>query len=283
MPVQTRAQEFQRKDLDQKELKSEQSESATSESQIANILQQQQDLLNHSTSTMTDKLINTILSNDVNKLPKFGGKSDDNVYKWLKDVTIELNLVNLTDAQKLSVIQTCLVDDARRWFINNKLLIVDWDTFEYQMKKAFSLPLHQELALRKVGARQQGSSETVLHYYNDMIELFDMIDINMTDQYKVAYLKASLKVSLKKEVMRKDPQTATQFLEMARIEEKLESSLHMPIQNEFSSSVDYLSALRSPPRTAALQPKFEQNSKRIRCFRCNKIGHFARNCFSKNY
>ena len=71
-----------------------------------------------------------------------------------------------------------------------------------QLQKTFASPVHQELALRKVGSRQQAFDETILHYYNDMIELFDMIDINMSDQYKVAYLKAGLKVSLKREVMR---------------------------------------------------------------------------------
>ncbi|CAF1414315.1 unnamed protein product [Rotaria sordida] len=63
---------------------------------------------------MTEKLVNTILSNNFYKLPKFGGKSNENVNKWLTDITNELNMVKLNDQQKFSVIQTFLVDDARR-------------------------------------------------------------------------------------------------------------------------------------------------------------------------
>ncbi|CAF4866528.1 unnamed protein product, partial [Rotaria socialis] len=93
---------------------------------------------------------------------------------------------------KYSVVQTFLVDDARRWFINNMSTINDWSTFSIEIHKTFSSIMHQELALKKVGSRQQAYDETVLHYYNDMIELFDMIDLNMNDHYKIAYLKVGL-------------------------------------------------------------------------------------------
>ncbi|CAF1495132.1 unnamed protein product [Rotaria sp. Silwood1] len=97
---------------------------------------------------MTEKLINTILSNNLDKLPKFGGKSNENVNKWLTDITNELNIVKLNDEQKFSVIQTFLVDDARRWYINNMSMINDWSTFSIQLQKTFSSIFHQELALK---------------------------------------------------------------------------------------------------------------------------------------
>ncbi|CAF3618099.1 unnamed protein product [Rotaria sp. Silwood1] len=233
--------------------------------------------------TMTEKLINTILSNNLDKLPKFGGKSNENVNKWLTDITNELNMVKLNDQQKLSVIQTFLVDDARRWFINNMSMMTDWSTFSIQLQKTFSSILHQELALKQVGSRQQGLNETVLHYYNEMMELFDMIDLNMNEQYKVAYLKAGLKISLKKEVMRRDPKTAAQFLELAQAEEKLDLSLNIQMDNLQLSNFDSLAAIKpsikvDPPQ----QRKPYQSSSKFRCYRCNRVGHFARNCFSKN-
>lgn len=62
----------------------------------------------------------------------------------------------------------------------------------------------------------------------------------------MAYLKTGLKVSLKWEVMRYDPQTSAEFLEAAQSEEKLEASLNVSVNNESSSNTDYFSALRSP-------------------------------------
>ncbi|CAF1363628.1 unnamed protein product [Rotaria sordida] len=204
---------------------------------------------------MTEKLVNTILSNNFYKLPKFGGKSNENVNKWLTDITNELNMVKLNDQQKFSVIQTFLVDDARRWFINNMSIMNDWSTFSIQLQKTFSSILHQELALKKVGSRQQGLDETVLHYYNDMIELFDMINLNMNEQYKVGYLKAGLKISLKKEVIRRDPKTAVQFLELAQAEEKLDLSLNIQMDTLPSSNVDSLSAIKSPVKFYSQQQR----------------------------
>ena len=278
MPVETR----QQKELDQKQVKTDLEPTTVSQTENKDILFEEQ-LTRSSPFVMGGKLINTILSNSVEKWPKFCGKNNENVSKWLKDITNELNLVKLTDEQKLSVIQTCLVDDARRWFINNMSSLTTWNSFVSQLQKTFSSPIHQELALRKVGTRQQAVDETVLHYYNDMVELFDIIDINMSDQYKVAYLKAGLKVSLKREVMRYDPQTSTEFLEVAQSEEKLEASLNALVNNESSLNTDYFSALRSNMQSAPGQNRFDWKSKQLRCFRCNRPGHFARNCFSKNY
>jgi hypothetical protein len=233
---------------------------------------------------MAEKLINRVLSNNVDKLPKFGGKHNENVSKWLKDITNELNLIQLMDTQKLSIIQTFLVDDARRWFINNMANMTEWSTFVTQIYKTFSSPLHQELALKQVGNRQQGLDETVLHYFNDMMELLDMIDMKMIDQYKVAYLKAGLKVSLKKEVMRKDPKTPVEFLELAQGEEKLESSLSIQMEDIQPPSADYLSIFKSHGKSNPSQQKKPwQTSNRSRCYTCNRVGHFARDCFSKNY
>ncbi|CAF4955322.1 unnamed protein product [Rotaria sp. Silwood1] len=208
--------------------------------------------------TMTEKLINTIVSHNLDKLPKFSGKSNENVTKWLRDITNELNMVKLNDQQKYSVIQTFLVDDARRWFINNMSTINDWSTFSIEIHKTFSSIMHHELALKKVGSRHQDCDETVLHYYNDMIELFDMIDLNMNDHYKVSYLKAGLKTSLKKEVIRRDPKTAVQFLELAQAEEKLDLSLNIEMNNLQFSHIDSVSAIKSSIKPYSQQQPQQQ-------------------------
>ncbi|CAM2716471.1 unnamed protein product [Rotaria socialis] len=228
--------------------------------------------------TMTDKLINTLLSHNLDKLPKFSGKSNENVTKWLRDIANELNMVKLDDQQKYSVVQTFLVDDARRWFINNMSTINDWSTFSIEIHKTFSSIMHQELALKKVGSRQQAYDETVLHYYNDMIELFDMIDLNMNDHYKIAYLKVGLKTSLKKEVIRRDPQTVAQFLELAQAEEKLDLSLNMEMNILQLSHIDSVSAIKSSIKPYLSSPQQQQQQQQYKLYqsstnvRCYKLG-----------
>lgn len=234
---------------------------------------------------MAEKLINTVLSNNLSKVPKFSGKGNENVIKWIKDVTNELNLLKLDDVQKLSVVQTFLLDDARRWFINNLELLKDWAIFIDQIQRAFASPVHQELAMKKVGSRQQNMDETVLHYYNDMLELFDMIDIRMPIAYKVAYLKAGLKSSIKKEVVRRNPTNPQELLEIAQAEEKLDAAMIWSSGLETEVDTDHLNAMRYPSRSFPITSRRQggTSNTNFRCYNCNRVGHFARNCFSKNY
>lgn len=132
MPVETRQQELKQKESDQKLVKTDLERTAVSQSENKDILVEEQ-LTRSCPFVMSGKLINTLLSGSVEKWPKFCGKNNENVSKWLKDITNELNLVKLTDEQKLSVIQTSLVDDARKWFINNMSSMTIWNSFVSQL------------------------------------------------------------------------------------------------------------------------------------------------------
>jgi hypothetical protein len=326
--VKTRQQVLEQEQANQKQVSQELERLSAIEIEQTNNLQEQQHIVYQSIlSTMADKINKTIAANTVEKLPKFSGRSDENVKKWVIVITNEFNLIQFDDKQKFALIHVILLDDARRWFINNMCDIKDWSTFVIQIQETFESTIHQELAIRKVGSRQQGISETVMQYYNDMVELFDMIDSDMNDELKVAYLKTGIKVSLKKDVMRKDPKNPVQFLKVAQEEEKLDSSIFIQTDDTHQSTINSFSRTKSSPRPYSAQqqyqqqPQYQQQSQnqqqqyqpqpqnqqqeyqqnqqqrqyqqqeqqpwqssiRARCYRCNKEGHFARDCFSKNY
>jgi len=134
--VQTRQQSHIQEQIDQLQIIEEFQRLSVIEVEQTNNLSEQEHIVYRPLSfVMSEKLINTILSHSVDKLLKFGGKNNENVNKWLTDIIKELDLVNLNDPQKFSVIQTFLVDDARRWFLNNKSRINDWSSFVLQIQK----------------------------------------------------------------------------------------------------------------------------------------------------
>lgn len=231
---------------------------------------------------MDEKLTISLLSNSSDKLPKFSGKNSENVVRWLTKVTNELNVFKLTDAQKLLMVPSVLLDDARQWYVNNLDIIIDWATFSREIQKAFSSPVHRNLAIKQIGNRVQGMEESVLHYYHEVMELCDMIDQEMKDELKVGYLLAGVKLSLQKEVMRKNPKTPKEFLTVAQEEEKLDLSINIQMNHDLTSTIDSLSAIKSGNKSSL--PYKPMNTQRpIRCFNCRKIGHIARNCYSKNF
>jgi hypothetical protein len=180
---------------------------------------------------MVDKMLASRISKQLDQWPTFSGKLTENVTKWLKDITKELILAKFDDSQKLSVIQTYLIDDARKWFINNMETLDTWATFNEAIKQTYSSTFAMEAAISQVAQRYQGFDETVMHYYNDMMELFDVMDNSMNDLLKVNYLKHGLKLSLKKEVSRKNPLTPSEFITAAQEEENLDYSITASSQN----------------------------------------------------
>ncbi|CAF1616102.1 unnamed protein product [Didymodactylos carnosus] len=242
-------------------------------------------------------------------LPTFSGKLTENVPKWLKDITNELNLVKFDDSQKLGIIQTYLVDDARKWFTNNMRTLETWSEFNEAIEKTYSSTFAKEVAISQLGQRRQGLDETVMHYYNDMMELFEVMDDRMSDSLKVSYLKSGLKLSLKKEVRRKNPPTPSEFIKAAQEEESLDYSMaasmhNMEIQNNETKRITTTTMINSTlihqnyHYTSYPQHQFQNDGKNYYarttssikqhlpyqyqqqlCYKCNKSGHFARDWF----
>ena len=233
-------------------------------------------------SNMDEKLTISLLSNSSDKLPKFGGKNSENVSKWLTKITNELDVFKLSDGQKLLMIPSVLVDDARQWYVNNLAKLVDWSTFSREIQKSFSSPVHRSLAIKQIGNQRQGLEETVLHYYHEIMELCDTIDSEMKDELKVGYLLNGVKMSLQKEIMRQNPKTASEFLIIAQAEEKLDLSINIQMTADSISTMDSCSAIK-PQVKPSVPYKSAYPRKSIRCFNCYKFGHIARDCFSKNY
>ncbi|CAF4035494.1 unnamed protein product, partial [Didymodactylos carnosus] len=96
--------------------------------------------------------------------------------------------------------------------------------------KTYSSPAAKQLAAQQLQSRRQGLQESVMHYYNEILQLCETMDSQMTDQSKLIYLLQGLKLSLQKEVARQEPKTPLEFIQVAQKEERLDQSYTQAMQ-----------------------------------------------------
>jgi len=92
---------------------------------------------------MAEELFNAILLNSLEKLPLFGGQRNENVEKWLEEITDGLNFAGFYDDQKVRVIHTYLTGEAREWIIKNMSVLDSWSTFVGAISRAHSSSVQQ--------------------------------------------------------------------------------------------------------------------------------------------
>ncbi|CAF5151747.1 unnamed protein product, partial [Rotaria magnacalcarata] len=78
-----------------------------------------------------------LLLSHIEKLPKFTGRSKQNVSKWLREVNQTMHLLKLSDMEKLFYIPSCLEADAKDWFFDNYHFVPSWSLFVQKLLDTF--------------------------------------------------------------------------------------------------------------------------------------------------
>ncbi|CAF2100470.1 unnamed protein product [Rotaria magnacalcarata] len=278
---------------------------------------------------MTEKTVATLLSKTLEQIPKYSGKPDQNADEWMKDLTAEFHMADITESQALKIISTFLDGHPKQWFIENITIFESWNVFKTQFLHIYSSASSKQLASNHLRTRQQRYDEAVIEYYTDAIKLCKLVDPNMTDASKLDHFYHGLKSSLMKDVLRGAPSTPADFLEQARREENLDRLVTTSIprtndndtqainysNNSWCRSTQSAEPIRRPnssniysggysttgysprpvynrfhhqssPRYPSQAQQSSSNalhyqSRPLRCYLCNKPGHFGRDCRSE--
>ncbi|CAF1359797.1 unnamed protein product [Didymodactylos carnosus] len=169
----------------------------------------------------------------------FSGENNENVTKWLKDVTNAFKLAGFSDTEKNKSISTFLRDHALTWYTHNMDDMDIWSKFNDNVQKPYSSPLVKEQAASsKPSTRCRRSSYTLL----------STSTITSTQIY---------------------PQHQQMF------------------PHQYGPSY-YLKAQQQYPGVNTNYYRYQQTQQQRlpplpRCYQCNRTGHFARDCWSKNF
>ncbi|CAF0992551.1 unnamed protein product [Didymodactylos carnosus] len=237
---------------------------------------------------MTDKIIAALTTKRLEHTPTFSGKNNVNVTKWLKDVTNAFKLAGFSDTEKNKSISTFLRDDALTWYTHNMDDMNTWSKFNDDVQKTCSSPLVKEQAAKQLRNRQQGVEEALIHYYNDIMDLY---------------------------VTRQEPKNPLEFIKVAQKEECLDQAYAIndvyTNNNQISAAISTITSTQIYPQHQQMfphqycpsdYPKAQQQypggntnyyryqrtqQQRLpplpRCYQCNRTGHFAHDCWLKNF
>ncbi|CAF3359308.1 unnamed protein product [Rotaria socialis] len=212
-----------------------------------------------SSSLATLHLQQTIADEIIKKPTYFRGSKDD-VIDWLDNLEQRFKMAQWNDEQKLQYITVHLQDDAHRWWARVSGTITTWSSFIEAVTKAFGSTKAQQLAFEQLKCYKQTVNQSVIQYYDKIMELCKKVDLAMPDSLKLKYLMAGIRDSLKLHVALQDPKTTEIFLSMAR---KLEDTLSLTSSNgELHSDHINVNAVKfSEPlvRPSIPQQSFKQN------------------------
>ena len=158
---------------------------------------------------------------DLIKNPKIFRGAKDDVQKWLEDFEHLVEIADIPECTRLSLIAYSLRGDALQWYKNNKNLFISWKIFVNEIKRAFTSSFHAELAFQKLEAYSQGENQSIRNFYNEVLKLCKEADSQMSDSTKLKNLLNKAKPSIQLEVRKKKPTSLAEFLEYAKDAEEL--------------------------------------------------------------
>ncbi|CAF2966380.1 unnamed protein product [Rotaria sp. Silwood2] len=171
----------------------------------------------------------------IDDFPSFTGKPSQNIDKWLNDMHRMLIKMNISDDTKHQQIVKKLTGAAKEWYNNHQEECSNYISLKNELKTTFSSSIRDEMAFQRL-PRQQNHNETIIDYYNHVLDLCKQADPNMSDESIVKYLKQGVKQSFREKIIEQDPTTPKEFLRVARRIEDIKASLTINTTSTLTSS-----------------------------------------------
>ncbi|CAF3051325.1 unnamed protein product [Rotaria sp. Silwood2] len=197
-------------------------------------------------------------------LPKFSGHPSEDVERFLKSIA---NLTKANDESSapevLEIVRGKLTLSAGKWFDDNESKFKKWSDFETAFRNRY---FPTTLTHRKFDAlkqRRQLPDEPITSYFDDIVNLCQEIDLNMSEQIIIQYLMSGINPDFKKELSRRvlSITTLNEFLKFAKIEQDLYDTFE---KSQHSSSIEFQQPYfdnnrSSTPSLTATINKFDQH------------------------
>ena len=201
----------------------------------------------------------TLQTTALKELSKFTGDHSQKVTQFITAVEQIGAFTRLDSPMLHSIAIIKRGGSALNWYENNKDSLHDWPSLRTHLLERFK-PSSSALKTQ-LKARRQQPGETLLTFYDDIIDLCQQVDSNMPLHLIIDFLQDGVRDDLKIHIKRRlrtlpDPITPAAFLRIARDEEELQKE---SFSNTASSSFTqpYFPQINATTRTSSsTSPRF---------------------------
>ena len=167
----------------------------------------------------------TLQTTALKELPKFTGDPSQKVTQFIAAVEQIATFTQLNPPMLHSIAISKLGGSALNWYENNKDSLRDWVSLRAHLLERFK-PSSSALKTQ-LKARRQQPGETLLAFYDDVIDLCQQVDSKMPLHLIIDFLQDGVRDDLRIHIKRRlktlsDPITPSIFLKIARDEEELQ-------------------------------------------------------------
>jgi len=267
-----------------------------------------------STTTSVDPFLASLQATALKELQKFTGDSTQKVTQFINAVEHLRTFTPLTDVMLHSVATLKLSGSAFNWYDNNRDSLDSWSLLKTNLFARFKPSL--SVAKTQLKERRQQPGESLLEYYDDVIDLCKQVDSTMPLHMIVDYLQDGVRNELKIHIKRRlkalpDAPSPAQFLTIARDEDELQQELLQYQSSTITTAQPYFAhitaatgtsnarinnsstgssyaglssystrtinpSISSPSRSTTSQNQFRP------CLICNRSNHRTINCYFKH-
>ena len=258
--------------------------------------------------------LTVVQTSALKELSKFTGDPTQKVTQFIDAVEHIGHFTALDDSLLHSIATIKLGGAAFNWYDNNKDTLQTWAHLKAHLLQRFKPSL--SVAKMKLKNRQQQPDESLMTYYDDVIDLCKQVDDKMPLHMIVDYLQDGIRADLKIHVKRQmklanDVLSPAVFLKIARDEEELQhetsytqSPSNAPHNSYFNHFTAAISTSATAPNSFPQQPhsptqqytshvsrssprqSYRSSTSRAKypyspCLICQKTNHRTIDCYQK--